>query len=104
MHVSTLNIGYQFSRSDHAEWLPERDGALRPRKWSTAPTAQLTRDDQRVAIDADFPDKPQLVCFSSGELTVFRLELGLPDSTTRYRIDGGFDGDISERVVDARAP
>lgn len=102
--ISLNRTGYRFSRSDHADWQPERDGALRPRKWTTAPTLLLTRDEQRVAIADEFPEKPQLVCFSSGELTAFRLELGLPDSPRRYRIDGGLDGDLSERVVaDARA-
>ena len=103
--ISLSRTGFRFSHSNHADWLPERDGALRPRRWSTTPTVLLTRDDQRVAIDADFPEKPQLVCFSSGELTAFRLDLALPDSPTRYRIDGAFDGEVSEHVVaDARAP
>lgn len=101
--LSFNDDGYRFSRSDHDHWLPLADGELRPRKWSVAADARLSRDGQRVEIAADWPDKPQLVCFSSGELTAFRLELGLPDSTTRYRIDGEPDGSVDEHVLDTRA-
>ncbi len=102
--ISMNRDGYRFSRSDHADWLPELDGDLRPRKWSVpgAP-ALLTHDGARVDIGDEFPPRPQLVCFSSGELTAFRLELALPDSTTRYRLDGRSDGDVTESVVESRA-
>lgn len=58
--------GYSFSRGDHADWVPLRDGELRPRKWSVNASATLTRDGNRVDIGEGFPEKPQLVCFSSG--------------------------------------
>ena len=101
--LSLDHDGYRFSRSNHADWAPERDGELRPRKWSVNANAQLTRDGQHVDIGADFPEKPQLVCFSSGELTAFRLELALPDSTTRYRVDGLSAGDVVASIIDGRA-
>lgn len=102
--ISMNRDGYRFSRGDHADWLPEMDGDLRPRKWSVpgAP-ALLTRDGARVDVGDEFPLKPQLVCFSSGELTAFRLELSLPDSPTRYRLDGRSDGDVAQSVVETRA-
>lgn len=102
--VSLSSGGYRFSRSDHDAWLPPNDGELRPRKWSVAADAVLTRDGQRVAVGADFPEKPQLVCFSSGELTAFRLDLALPESDTRQRIEGQADGRVDSRVMDRRAP
>lgn len=101
--ISLSHDGYRFSRGEHDDWLPQLDGELRPRKWSVKPSAQLTRDGQGVDVGDAFPDKPQLVCFSSGELTAFRLDLALPDSTTHYRIDGRADGDVAESVVDSRA-
>jgi general secretion pathway protein H len=101
--LSVDRDGYRFSRGNHADWLPERDGELRPRKWSVAADALLTRDGLRVDVGAEFPEKPQLVCFSSGELTAFRLELALPDSAIRYRLDGRADGDIVASSVDGRA-
>jgi general secretion pathway protein H len=102
--VSLSRGGYRFSRYDRDTWLPAADGELRPRKWSVSADAVLTRDGQRVAIAADFPEKPQLVCFSSGELTAFRLDLTLPESATRHRIEGQADGRVDERVMDRRAP
>jgi len=99
--LSIDHDGYRFSRGERADWLPERDGELRPRKWSVSADALLTRDGQRVDVAA-FPEKPQLVCFSSGELTAFRLDLALPDSTTRYRLDGRANGDVAGSIVDAR--
>jgi len=102
--VSFSGRGYRFSRSDHDAWLPADEGELRPRKWSVAADAVLTRDGQRVAIGADFPEKPQLVCFSSGELTAFRLDLTLPESDTRQRIEGQADGRVDGGVMDRRAP
>lgn len=101
--LSLDHAGYRFSRSNHADWLLERDGELRPRKWSTNADALLTRDGQRVDVGDEFPEKPQLVCFSSGELTAFRLELALPDSPIRYRLDGRADGQIDESIADGRA-
>src|SRR5262249_11033881 len=73
MGISLSRDGYRFSRSEHADWVLERDGELRPRKWSAATSALLIRNGARVEVGAEFPDKPQLVCFSSGELTAFRL-------------------------------
>ena len=102
--ISLSRSGYAFSRAEGGSWLPEREGTLRTRKWSVAPTAVLTRDGEPVAIGEAYPAKPQLVCFASGELTAFRLELGLPDSTSRRRIDGRGDGELEERSVDAPAP
>jgi general secretion pathway protein H len=101
--LSLDHDGYRFSRGNHADWLPERDEQLRPRKWSVAADTQLTRDGLRVDVGAKLPEKPQLVCFSSGELTAFQLELALPDSTIRYRLDGRADGDVVVTSIDGRA-
>ena len=96
--------GYRFVSSSHVDWLPEKDDELRPRKWSVPADVDLSRGGQRVDIGDDFPEKPQLVCFSSGELTAFVLDLALPQSTARYRIEGRPDGSVDERVVESRAP
>jgi len=102
--VSLSRAGYRFSRYEQGAWLPAADGEFRPRKSSVGADAALTRDGQRVAVAADFPERPQLVCFSSGELTAFRLDLTLPESAARHRIEGLPDGRVDERVVDRRAP
>jgi general secretion pathway protein H len=101
--LSLNHDGYRFSRGNHADWAPERDGELRPRKWSVNANTQLTRDGQRVDVGASYPEKPQLVCFSSGELTAFQLELSLPDSAARYRLDGHAAGDVAASIINAPA-
>jgi general secretion pathway protein H len=102
--LSFASDGYRFSRGDHADWVPVSDGELRARKWSVNPRVLLTRAGHAVDVAAGFPDKPQLVCFASGELTAFRLDLALPDSTTHYRVEGLPDGSVDEQVVEHRAP
>jgi general secretion pathway protein H len=95
--------GYRFSRLDRNDWLPFSVDELRPRDWLKGTDAVLLRDDRRVAIATDFPEKPQLVCFSSGELTPFRLELGLADLAQRLRLDGKPDGSVELAAVDTHA-
>ena len=102
--MSVNRGGYRFGRSNHVTWELLRDGELRPRKWSAGAVSALSRDGNRVAVDAEFPEKPQVVCFSSGELTAFRLDLVLPDDALRYRIEGTPDGHAgSHRVESANA-
>lgn len=101
--VSLNTAGYRFSRLERDLWIGFTDGELRTRTWLAGTAAALTRDGHGVEISTQFPDKPQLVCFSSGELTPFRLELGLGDVATRYRMDGNPDGDIALEAVKANA-
>jgi general secretion pathway protein H len=95
--------GYRFSIADRDEWIAAQATELRPRAWLAGAAPKLTRDDQPIAVAENDPDKPQLVCFSSGELTPFRLELALADLDKRYRIDGQPDGDIKLSTVESRA-
>lgn len=95
--------GYRFSRFDNDVWLPIRDSELRPRKWPEQTLATLTRDGQPANDEKTPTDKPQLICFNSGELTAFRLELALPDIERRYRVDGHLDGTVDVAAVTARA-
>jgi hypothetical protein len=55
-----------------------------------------------VGVGDEFPDKPQLACFSSGELTAFRLELALPDIAALYRVDARQNGEVAASNVDSR--
>ncbi|MGH8121527.1 MAG: type II secretion system minor pseudopilin GspH [Rudaea sp.] len=95
--------GYRFSHLDHDVWAPYRGDELRPRSWPANLSAALTHDGQAVALAAQFPDKPQLLCYASGELTPFRIELALPDLDRRYRLDGTADGQVALATVDVRA-
>lgn len=95
--------GYRFSQLDRADWMPMRSSELRERPWLDGTSSKLSRDDHAVEIASAYPDKPQLVCFSSGELTPFRLELALSDLPVVYRLDGQPDGDVKITAVDTRA-
>ncbi|MEO7432885.1 MAG: type II secretion system minor pseudopilin GspH [Dokdonella sp.] len=96
--------GYAFSRLDRDEWRTfGNDGELRARTWPAGLRIALTNADRTVALATPGHDMPQLVCFSSGEMTPFALELGLGDAAVRYRIDGKDDGTLkSKRIEDAR--
>jgi general secretion pathway protein H len=97
--VSMNTYGYRFSRLERDDWRAFRDGELRPRAWLANSAATLSRDGHAVEIAAQFPEKPQLLCFSSGELTPFELELRLPENAARYRVDGKPDGTVMLAVV-----
>ncbi|MEP6940474.1 MAG: type II secretion system minor pseudopilin GspH [Rudaea sp.] len=101
--ISVARTGYRFSHFDQDVWIPYREESLRARNWPASFSIALSRDAQAIALDEKFPDRPQLLCYSSGELTAFRLELALPDLARRYRIDGRGDGQVLLTAVDARA-
>ena len=92
--LSINTSGYRFSHLERDDWQAFRDGELRPRVWIANTGATLSRDGHAVEITTSFPDKPQLLCFSSGELTPFGLDMGLPDLVQRYRLDGQPDGTV----------
>ena len=95
--------GYRFSVAAGGDWLPAQMAELRARTWLGGTAATLTRDGRTVTVSDRMPEKPQLACFASGELTPFRLELALADLSKRWRLDGQPDGDIKLSVVDAGA-
>lgn len=100
--LSMNRKGYRFSRLDHSDWVPITNDELRERKWLAGTDVQLSRDGHSVRVIDDFPDKPQLVCFSSGELTAFRLDLRLSDLAQGWRLDGAPDGTLKLVAADAR--
>jgi len=100
--ISLSQSGYRFSRFEQNVWLPYREETLRARSWPPNFAVVLARDDLGVSLGTEFPERPQLLCYSSGELTAFRLELALPDIARRYRIDGHGDGQVLLTAVDAR--
>jgi len=101
--VSMDTHGYRFTRRNRTEWLQADTEELRPRVWLAGTTAVLSRDGQPLQVTGEAPDKPQVVCFSSGELTPFRLELALADLPRRYRLQGAGDGSVELTVLESRA-
>lgn len=92
--------GYAFRRLSGSDWqdLPI-DGVLRPRRWIDGLDPELAREGRHVDLLAPGDAQPQLVCFSSGELTPFVLTLALGDAP-RYRVSGTEDATLDiERVA-----
>lgn len=100
--ISIDRDGYRFSRRDGADWQMLEMDELRPRKWLAGTQAALNSDGHVIQVGEDFPQKPQLVCFSSGELTPFRLELRLADLAPGWQLDGKPDGSLALAAVNAR--
>lgn len=101
--VSIDRRGYRFSRRNGAAWLPLEIDELRPRKWLDGTQTALSSDGHAIVVGDDFPEKPQLVCFSSGELTPFRLELRLADLAQGWQLDGAPDATLKLAAVTERA-
>jgi len=59
---------------------------------------ELSREGRNVDLSGARAASPQLVCFSSGELTPFALRLTLADAP-HYRVSGAEDATLkTERV------
>jgi general secretion pathway protein H len=85
--------GYAFERLDGDAWYRfDRTDALRLREWPDGLHLEFSRDGRPLDLAVPERATPQLVCFSSGELTPFVLTLVLGDSPMRYRIEGMADG------------
>jgi general secretion pathway protein H len=93
--------GFSFRQLDGAEWQDaDTEGELRPRPWIDGLRVVLTREGRGIDLAArDAP--PQIVCFSSGEMTPFALTFALGDATP-YRITGSDDGTTKRARVEAR--
>lgn len=95
--------GYSFRILGGNEWqaVPD-DGPLRTRPWIDGLRANLSSEGRHVDFLSTGDAAPQLVCFSSGELTPFVLTLELGDAP-RYRVTGAEDATLkTERVEPAR--
>jgi general secretion pathway protein H len=87
--------GYGFAQLDLDGWqaLPA-SGELRRRAWPGSLRIELRREGRLVDLAQADGAVPRLVCYSSGELTPFRLELALGDAPVSYRIEGEEDGSV----------
>jgi general secretion pathway protein H len=92
--VSVDTHGYRFSRRNGADWLPLESDELRARNWLAGTQVALGSDGHAIVVGDAFPEKPQLVCFSSGEMTPFRMELRLADLAQGWQLDGKPDGGL----------
>jgi general secretion pathway protein H len=93
--------GYAFRVLAGAQWqnFPD-DSPLRARRWLDGMTVALAREGRPVDLRAARVAAPQIVCFSSGELTPFALTVGLGDAT-RIRVSGADDATLKHARVES---
>ena len=77
------------------------DGMLRRRAWLDGVRPDLAREGRPVDLARDADATPQVVCFSSGEMTPFALQLRLGD-TPSYRVVGADDATLDVEHVEVR--
>ena len=95
--------GYAFSLHGFSGWTTtERKDELRPHTWIAGLRLELLRDGRAVNL-ADGDDvSPQLICFSSGELSPFLLRMELGDVDMRYELAGDIQGNVVLKRVEIR--
>lgn len=88
--------GYAFARLDGSQWRAFGSGdELRARRWPEGLRVALERDGRPLDLGGAGRRLPQLVCFSSRELTPFALTLALGDPPLRRRVAGTLDGTLT---------
>ncbi len=101
--VLMLDDGYGFASQVDGYWKPQpADGVLRQRRWIDGLHSEMTRDGRRIAFNEDDSREvvPQMICYSSGELTPFVLSLKLAED--EVRIEGKGDGTLEQAIVEQR--
>lgn len=87
--------GYAFTRLGFDGWSSDAlENELRPRSWVPGLGVEILRDGRDLRLAESDSEPPQIVCFSSGELSPFLLRLQLGDVANRYELRGEADGHI----------
>lgn len=95
--------GYAFTRLALDGWqADEQEGELRPRRWLSGMQVSMRRDGREMRVGGDAGQPPQIICFSSGELTPFVVRLALGDVPVRYELSGRSDGRVTLERVEGR--
>ncbi len=92
--------GYAFAMLGFNGWMAsEQNDELRPRSWITGLQVSLYRDGREMRLAEEESEVPQIVCFSSGELSPFVLRMKLGDAPNRYEVRGETDGSIKIQTL-----
>lgn len=93
--------GYAFTRLALDGWqADEQEGELRPRLWLRGMQVSLRRDGREVLVSDNADQPPQIICYSSGELSPFFVRLALGDVPVRYELTSVADGRVTlDRVA-----
>lgn len=95
--------GYAFSLHGFNGWTAaERKDELRPHTWIAGLRLELLRDGRSLNLTDSDAVSPQLVCFSSGELSPFLLRMELGDVDMRYELAGDIQGNVGLKRVEIR--
>ena len=84
-------------------WRPlGSDGSdeLRARPWGDGVEVTLERDGEVVTPAEQVPAEADFACFSSGELTPFRIDLRRSDVAQAWRLEGQLDGKLTLTMLD----
>lgn len=101
--VRITRNGYAFTLLGFDGWMAsEQKDELRARTWVPGMQVALYRDGAEMRLAEDESQSPQIVCFSSGELSPFVLRLALGDAAKRYEVRGKADGRIDIESVNTR--
>ena len=86
--------GYLFLRWNGEDWEPRADRVFQP--YSLEPSLEMALSiDGRPADMAEADAQPQVVCYSSGEMTSFELSIGVVQQPRRYLLRGAADGELT---------
>jgi len=95
LHLAAARYGFSVQGAEL--WQINRDGPLAPHQLASGLGLRvpgLAPDEQP---EVDWGDRPDVLCFSSGELTPFELALSTADGRSVYLLRGSFDGRIDVR-------
>jgi general secretion pathway protein H len=101
VHLGTGNYGFRVFLP--GGWRIEAGGALRPRELPKGLALDARRDGIVLELAPELPDEPQIVCFASGELTPFALDVTAGPDVEPQRVRGEEDGSLERKLVDEPA-
>jgi general secretion pathway protein H len=95
--------GHAFAMLGFSGWtIAERNDELRAHTWVPGLRLELFRDGRPVNLSDGERDTPQVICFSSGELSPFVLRMELGDTAMRYELSGDVQGGVALKRVEIR--
>lgn len=95
------DAGHQFLALSEQGWVPYADsGPLRARTLEPPLQMRLYLEQESTSTEGEITGAPQLIFFSSGELTPFELRMGAADLPVRYSLTGNLLGQLKlERIA-----